>query len=347
MIKIAIAGAGGVAGWHAREFSKMRGVQLVAACDVRPKQAKKFAAEHGIPGVYTDFAELLDREEVDAVAVTASDVAHAPLALEAIAAGKHVLCEKPLATCYADAARMARAAQKRGVINMVNLSYRNNSSIHKAAQLVRDGALGRVLHFEASYLQSWLVQDAWGDWHKNPAWLWRLSSRHGSKGVLGDIGVHILDFAGYPIGDFRRVSCRLATFAKAKGNRIGKYVFDANDSAVITAEMKNGAIGTVHTTRWASGHQNSLLLRIYGDKGGLRVDLDKAGDRLEICRGPDLRKAAWKTMRCGKVPNLMQRFIRSIRTGVNEQPDFARGAAVQKVLDACFESDRRQKPVAV
>jgi predicted dehydrogenase len=231
---------------------------------------------------------------------------------------------------------------------MVNLSYRNSSAIHKAAELVRQGAIGRVIHFEASYLQSWLVQSAWGDWRTKPAFLWRLSTRHGNKGTLGDIGVHIVDFAGYPLGEFLSIACKLKTFPKARKDRVGEYVMDANDSVVITAEMKDGAIGTIHTTRWASGHHNSLSLKIFGDKGGIRVDLDKAYDRLEICRGAaDLKKARWKTVRCGKVPNLMQRFARSIRTGINEQPDFARGAAVQRVLDACFESDKKGKPVKI
>jgi predicted dehydrogenase len=205
---------------------------------------------------------------------------------------------------------------------------------------VQKGALGRIMHIEASYLQSWLCSKIWGDWRTSPAFLWRLSTGHGSGGVLGDIGVHILDFATFAAGDVASLNCRLRTFHKADGDKIGEYPLDANDSAVISVEMKEGALGTIHTTRWATGHGNSLRLRVYGDEGALEVDLDKSYDTLQICRGQDVDKAAWQSLTCPKTPSNFQRFIKSIRTGENDQPDFARGAQVQKMLDACFESDK-------
>jgi len=347
MVKLAIVGTGGMANGHAATFKDIKGCKVVAACDVDGKKAQEFAERHGIAGVYTDLGEMLASEEIDAVTNVTSDAWHAPLSLQAIAAGKHVLCEKPLATNYADAKKMATAAKRKGVINMVNLSYRNASCIHRAHDLIAQGEIGRVLHFEASYLQSWLASTAWGDWRTSPAMLWRLSQKHGSLGVLGDIGVHILDFATYPAGAVKSVDCRLKTYPKAPGEKMGDYTFDANDSAVMTLELKDGALGTIHTTRWAVGHNNSLRLRIYGDKGGIEIDLDESYDTLRICRGADIHKAQWKTMKCGKTPSNYQRFITSIRTGVNDQPDFARGAEVQKMMDACFESDRAKGPIRV
>ena len=103
----------------------------------------------------------------------------------------------------------------------------------------------------------------------------------------------------------------------------------------------------IHTTRWATGQRNSLLLRIYGDKGAIVVDLDKSYTELQVCRGKDVPKAQWKTLKCAKTPNIYRRFVKSIQTGQNDQPDFARGAAIQKVMDACFESDRQGKAVCV
>jgi len=347
MIRVAIVGTGGMANTHARAFAGIRGCKVVAACDVIPKRAEAFANEHGVPAVYTDFGRLLADADVDAVSNVTPDGLHAPISLEAIAAGKHVLCEKPLATNYADAAKMASAAKRIGVINMVNFSYRNSSAIHRAHDLISRGEIGRVMHFEASYLQSWLTSRHWGDWRGAPGLLWRLSTAHGSKGTLGDIGVHILDFASYAAGDVKAVNCRLKTFPKVKGNRVGDYVRDANDSALITLELVGGAIGIVHATRWATGHDNSLLLRVHGDKGAIVVDLDKSTRELRICRGRDVDKQVWKTIRCRPTPTIYQRFIKSIRTGQNEQPDFARGAAVQKVLDACFRSAEEGKTVRV
>ena len=345
-IRIGIVGTGGMANCHATEFLKIPGVELAAVCDVDAKRAGEFAATHGgSAAVFTDFKKLLLEGGVDAVSNVTPDSLHAPLSLQAIAAGKHILCEKPLATNHADALRMARAAKKAGVINMVNFSYRNSSAIQTAAQLVRDGKLGEIVHVEASYLQSWLSSQIWGDWKTTPAWLWRLSSKHGSKGVLGDVGVHILDFATFPVGEIKSINARLKTFSNLKGKRMGEYPLDANDSALMQVEYANGALGVIHTTRWATGHANSLYLRVHGTKGALRLDLDKSYNELEVCLGKDIHKANWKTIKASQTPSIYERFISAVRSGKQGEPDFARGAEIQKALDACFESDRLGRAV--
>jgi predicted dehydrogenase len=346
VIRLAVVGTGGMSRNQAAAFQKIEGVQIVAACDLIPDVVHNFGEQFGVTALYTDSAEMLACEKIDAVTVVTTDDAHAPVALQAIAAGKHVLCEKPLATCYADACRMAEAAKAAGVINMVNLSYRNASAIHKAHQLVQEGALGRILHVEASYLQSWLTANHWGNW-RQPQWLWRLSTGHGSRGALGDLGVHLLDFAAYAAGDITSLNCTLKTFPKVEGDRVGDYVLDANDSVVVTAGFEGGALGSIHISRWATGHKNSIRLRVYGERGAITIDLDQSYTSLKICRGEDIDPAVWKTVRCGKTPNNYERFIRSIRTGKNDQPDFERGAKVQKWLDACFESDRQGKTLPV
>ncbi len=347
MIKLAIVGTGGMAHSHARSFSANKHVKLVAACDIIPGRAKSFADEFKIPKAFTDVDEMFANTKIDAVTVVTPDSSHASVSLKVIAAGKHVLCEKPLATCYEDAKAMADAAMKAGVINMVNLSYRNSAAIQKAHELVEQGALGRIIHIEASYLQCWLASKVWGDWRESPGLLWRLSTQHGSAGALGDVGVHILDFATFAAGDIKSLDCRLKTFHKADGDKVGEYPLDANDSAVILVEMVGGGLGVIHTSRWATGHKNSLLLRVYGDEGALVVDLDKSYEELQICRGKNVDKAEWKTLKVAKTPTVYERFIKSIRTGVNDQPDFARGARVQKMLDACVESDRTGKSVVL
>lgn len=347
MIRIGIVGTGGMAGGHAEAFRRIRGCKLVAACDIHRKVARAFARRYGIAEVYTDIDEMLASSEIDAVSNATPDAAHASTSLKAIALGKHIFCEKPLATNYPDARKMAAAARRKGVINMVNLSYRNGSAIHKARRLVEGGAIGTVLHVAAHYLQSWLACKAWGDYRKNPAMLWRLSKKHGSMGALGDLGVHLIDFVTLAAGDIKSVNCRLKTFPKGRGERIGPYRFDANDSAAITAEFASGALGVIHATRWATGHTNSIKVSIHGKKGAIVVDLDEGPGVLRICRGPDVDKARWRTVKCGKVPDLYHRFIRSIRSGKNEQPDFTRAAAVQKVLSACFASDETGKAVKV
>lgn len=347
MIRLAVLGTGGMANSHARNFGKIGGVKIVAACDIDRKKAVDYAQRHGIQHVFDDLDEMLASGLVDAVTNVTSDAHHAATSLKVIAAGKHILCEKPLATNYRDAQKMADAARRARVVNMVNFSYRDAPAIQKARALVASGRLGRVMHVQASYLQSWLVSKSWGDWRTKPAFLWRLSTRHGSKGVLGDIGVHILDFATYPTGAVKRVECRLKTFRKNGTGRVGEYVLDANDSAAITVELEGGALGVIHTTRWATGHANSLALAIHGDKGALRLDLDRSRDTVEVCLGKNIETFTWKTVKCPATPSIYRRFVKSIRTGVNDQPDFARGAAIQKVLDACAVSDRKGRPVSV
>jgi predicted dehydrogenase len=223
----------------------------------------------------------------------------------------------------------------------VNLTYRNVPALIAGAKMVAEGAIGEVRHFEASYLQSWLTQPAWGHWDKESQWLWRLSSAHGSLGVLGDVGVHILDYATFAAGLFpTNVSCRLATFHKAPGDKIGEYVLDANDSAVMHLRLENGAIGTVHASRFASGHLNDLVLQLFGTKGGIEVRYEGGVSRLRASVGEDMLTGKWVDVETPKVKTNYERFVDAIRDGRQELPDFARGAALQKVLDLAVESDK-------
>ncbi|WP_422378635.1 Gfo/Idh/MocA family protein [Roseibium sp.] len=338
-LRIMILGTGNMARTHAAAFQKIPNVRLVAGVDRRADVLAQFCADFDIPERFETLDEAISWGAFDAVANVTPDAAHHPTTLALLTAGKHVLCEKPLATNAADAREMADLAAGKGLIGMVNLSYRNVAVLQKAAELVADGAIGALRHFEASYLQSWLTQPAWGDWKTQDQWLWRLSTAHGSKGVLGDVGIHILDFAtfaaGSPIAD---LSCRLKTFDKAEGGRIGEYVLDANDSFTLQAELRNGALGTVTATRFASGHLNDLRLRLYGDKGGLEVRFEKNVETLRICRDADLKEANWTELAVPPVPTVYERFVAAIRDGAPAEPDFEHGARLQVALDLAERS---------
>ncbi|MGF1677578.1 MAG: Gfo/Idh/MocA family protein [Candidatus Methylacidiphilales bacterium] len=346
-VRLAIIGTGGMGGNHARQFAKIKSCNVVAAMDIDSERVATFCKENQIPGAYTRLDEMLDRESIDAVTIVTPDPLHKPLSLQCLKAGKHVLCEKPLALNHTDAVEMAHMARKTGVVNMVNFSYRDWPALQGLARTVSEGKLGDIRHFEASYLQAWLASDCWGDWRTQPTWLWRLSTSHGSKGVLGDVGVHILDATTFAAGSIARIQCTLKTFPKAKGNRIGKYKLDANDSAVMTAELTNGALGVVHTTRWCGGHANRLFIKISGTRGTVCMDSDLSTTGFRICAGKDLSSNTWKEVSCKPHPNNYAKFIQSIRTGVHHDPDFQRGAEVQGYLDACFESDSQQRPVVI
>lgn len=338
MVKLAIIGTGGMANHQASLF-KDAGADIVACCDIDAKRAAAFAEKRGIPASFDDTGKLYAKAAFDAVSIVTPDASHCPLALEAIGHGKHVMSEKPLAVNYEDACKMRDAALAAGVINMVNFSYRDSWSIQEAARRIAAGEIGELRHVEGNYLQSWLTSNGWGDWKTTPTWLWRLSSKHGSKGCLGDVGVHILDFVTYPAGPVKRLNCLLKTFDKAPGNKISEYEFDANDSAIISVEFASGAIGTIHTTRYATGYQNRVAASFYGTEGAIEIDLDKSNRHIRICHGDGVNLAAWEEILCPETPSNYQRFLTGIETGKQEQADFARGAEVQNLLDACFDSD--------
>lgn len=346
MIRIAVVGVGGMGRHHVAAFSGKDGCEIVAICDVDMEQAKSIAAEIGAKA-YDDLDLMINQVEIDAISNCTPDRFHLPVSLKALRAGKHVLCEKPLAVNHAEAVQMEEAAREAGLVNMVNFSYRSAPAIQKARQIVSSGELGRIVHVEASYFQSWLTSRVWGDWRTSPAWLWRLSTEYGSQGTLGDIGVHILDFASFPVGGYTSVQCSMRTFDKAEGGRIGSYTLDANDTFAVHAEFENGAMGVIQATRWATGYQNRLALHLFGDKGAIRIDLDRSPDQLDLCTGPGVDEITWKTIDCEPTPDNYDRFLSSIRTGQNDQPDFARGAIIQKVLDACFASNESGAAVSV
>ena len=339
-VRMLVLGTGGMARNHVENFAAIPGVTIVAGVDTRPEQLAKFCDDHKIAGRFASLDEAIKWGQFDAATNVTPDPVHYPTTMALLAAGKHVLCEKPLATDQGKAREMADAAAKAGVVNMVNLTYRNVPALQKAALMVAAGDIGPARHFEASYLQSWLTQAAWGDWKTESQWLWRLSSRHGSKGVLGDIGIHIIDFATFVAGSQpTEVSCRLKTFHKAPGDKIGEYVLDANDSFVMHMALANGALGTVSATRFATGHHNDLRLRIYGDKGGLEVSFEQAVSRLRSCIGDAVNGPEWSEVATEAVPMVYQRFIAAIRGEGAPVPDFNRGAELQRVLDLAELSD--------
>lgn len=343
-MRLLILGTGGMAAQHAKHFSKVDGVTVVGGVDVDPNRLAAFNAEHKIEHGFASLDAALAWGEFDALANVTPDSIHHATSIAALKGGKHVFCEKPLATDATKAFEMVEIAEQSGLINMVNLTYRNVAQLQMAREIVSSGQIGAVKHVEASYLQSWLASKAWGDWRTESKWLWRLSKKHGSNGVLGDIGVHILDFASFGAGmDIEHIFARLKTFDKAPGNKIGEYELDANDSFAMTVDFSNGALGVIHATRWASGHFNELRLRVYGERGGVEVQHRHDWSKLLVCLGEDIETGTWKEMEVPAVPTNYERFAGAVRSGKNQQPDFRHAANLQKALDLAMVSDTEHK----
>ncbi|MEM7259750.1 MAG: Gfo/Idh/MocA family oxidoreductase, partial [Pseudomonadota bacterium] len=341
--RVLILGTGEMANTHATAYRNIDHCEVVGGVDNNKSRLNTFCDTHGIAHRFTSIESALEWNGFDAVSNVTPDGVHYRTTLPVIAAGKHVLCEKPLTVNTSDAQAMADAANTAGIVNGVNLSYRSVPAMQKAAAMVAAGDIGTVRHFEASYLQSWLTQNAWGDWKSESQWLWRLSSAHGSNGVLGDVGIHIIDFATFVAGSLPvRWSSMLHTFDKVPGNIIDHYQLDANDSFVMHAQLGNGALGTISASRFASGHLNDLRLRIYGTDGGLEVLFEKGISRLRGCLAQDLPEANWYDIDCPAVPDNYQRFIAAIQQGRQGPPDFNRGAELQHLIDQMLQEQPAQ-----
>jgi predicted dehydrogenase len=155
MVKIGIIGTGGMANHHASQYSTMADVQVVACCDVSSERSASFAAKWNVPHVYSDYREMLEKEQLDGVDNVTPDALHAPISIATIEQGLPIFCEKPLASNLTDARRMLDAVKRHDVINMVNFSYRNscglqaaatsNRVIYRAGLLVAVGGTGRPI----------------------------------------------------------------------------------------------------------------------------------------------------------------------------------------------------------
>ena len=347
-MKLCILGTGRMGAHHAEHFLAIDGVSVTACVEIDEERREAFRGRYEIADSFPTLEEALATGDFDAVANVTPDAVHYPTTMQCLATGKHVFCEKPLATNHAHAMEMTEAAEARGLVAMVNLSYRDVSAIQKAHEIVTSGAIGAVRHVEASYLQSWLAQPAWGDWQTESGWLWRLSSAHGSLGVLGDVGIHIIDFASYGADlMLDEVSCSLHTFDKAPGGRIGDYVLDANDSFAMTARFSNGALGVIHASRYATGCLNELRLAIHGDRGALRLTSNGAFGTLEYCQERDLQSPAWLDVPLHSVADNYRRFADAVHAGQTGEPSFRRAAEMQKIIDCAVASNAQKRPIAV
>jgi predicted dehydrogenase len=339
-IRLLILGTGGMARAHVAHFKLDSRVDIVATADVMPGRAKEFARTHGIAHHFTSLEEAIAWGKFDACTNVTPDPIHHPTTMKLLTGSKHVLCEKPLAENYPLADEMARTAESAGLINMVNLTYRNDAALHAAKKFVEDGALGEIRHVEASYRQSWLVGDHWGHWADLDMWLWRLSEKHGSKGVLGDVGIHILDYASFAIGLMPvAVQARLKTFDKAPGNKIKDYVLDANDTAMMMLEFEGGAQGMIQATRFMTGYDNVLELKLFGTKGAVEITHREGWNEVRACIGENIHTMAWQNVKPEPVETNYRKFITAIVDGKQGDPDFRRAADLQKVLDLCFANN--------
>jgi predicted dehydrogenase len=240
------------------------------------------AAKWGWAESASDWREVIARDDIDVVDIVTPGDSHAEIAIAALEAGKHVLCEKPLANTVAEAEAMAdaaRAARARGVRSMVGFTYRRVPAVTLLRDLIADGAIGRVQQVRAAYRQDWLVDPLM-------PLAWRLQKEHAGSGALGDIGAHIIDMTQFVTGQsIDRVSGVLDTIVAERplqsagsglageaGEDFGAVTVD--DVALFTGRLSGGVLASFEASRFATGRKNALTLEVSGDEGALAFDLE-------------------------------------------------------------------------
>ena len=248
--------------------------RLVAIAGRNAEAVAEAAKRYGYAKHYTDWRQMVEDPEVQMVDNGGPNNLHAAPSILAAQLGKHILCEKPLGRNPAESKEMLDAVTKAGVKHMTAFNYRFVPAIRQMRELIDGGALGRIYHFRAAYLQEWIMP------HYGSGMIWRLDKQTAGSGALGDLGTHIIDLAHYLVGGMRSVGGLTKTFITerplAGGEGMGKVEVD--DAFAAAVEFENGAIGTLEATRFAAGRKNANNIEINGEKGSLRFNLERMNE---------------------------------------------------------------------
>lgn len=340
-------------------------MRVVAGRDAAAAAAA--ADKLGWEGSASGWKSVVERDDVDLVDVCTPGDTHAEIAIAALEAGKHVLCEKPLANSMAEAEAMvaaAAAAAERGVLAMVGFTYRRVPAVRLARLLVEEGRVGEVRHVRAQYLQDWLADPA-------VPLSWRLDKAKAGSGALGDIGAHVIDLAQYVTGErLTGVNGLLETFVRERpvaagfaglsgtaGEGTGPVTVD--DAAVFFGRLSGGGLASFEATRFATGRKNAIRLEINGSKGSLAFDFEDmnllhffdgqedaetAGFRRIVVTEPGHPYTGhWWPAGHGlgyehAFTHQVVDLVEDLAAGRQPVPSFADGLAVQRVLDAVERS---------
>lgn len=311
----------------------------------------------------TDWRKVISRDDIDIIDICTAGDSHEEIAIAALKAGKHVICEKPLANNASEAQAMtiaAKDAESSGVKSMVAFNYRRVPALAVAKQFIESGRIGEIFHVRANYLQDWIIDPEF-------PLVWRLDKKTAGSGALGDIAAHIIDASYFLTGSkIKNVSGQLKTFIKERplpsaytglsaGSSSGRGEVTVDDTAVFTANFDNGAIGTFEATRFAAGRKNAMSIEINGSKGSLYFNFEDMNDLLFhdhtiASSEAGFRKilatdaeqpyvAAWWPP--GHIigyehtfTHEIYDFVKAIDEDKNPTPSFADGLYVQQVLDA-------------
>ncbi|WP_309065719.1 Gfo/Idh/MocA family protein [Microbacterium sp.] len=262
-IRSGFLGAGFMAHVHTRA-ARAAGAELAVVASSTPDRAVRAAAELGVRRAAADAADLLT-DDVDVVHVCTPNATHAALALQALDAGKHVVCEKPLATSLADAQSLAAAAADRGVVAAVPFVYRYHPMVREARARVAAGEIGALITVDCGYLQDWMLLPEDDDWRAT-------STDGGPSRAFADIGSHLCDLLEFVSGErIVRLTARARTVYPERGG----HTVENEDAVTLLVELSSGAIGTLLVSQMAAGRKNALTLELHGTRSSLRFDQER------------------------------------------------------------------------
>jgi predicted dehydrogenase len=381
-IRIGLIGTGGMGKAHAIAFKNVPlvfGNQpgrpiLEIVADIDAKAVERWAGEFGFARWTTNWREIVEDPRIDIVDITTPNSLHAKMAIAAAEAGKHIYCEKPLATTSADAARIVAAVEKSGVISIVGFNYLKNPAQAFAQLLIASGELGEVTLFRGTFDQDFLA---------NPdiPFSWRLDRTVAGTGALGDLGSHTIAFAHFLVGDIVEVCGLNATIIKERVVPAGgsgyaataqtdgeKRAVENEDIVEFLIRFDNGAIGTIGTSRIGMGRKLGLSYEIQGTKGSLFYNQERMNE-IKLYRDTDAeREKGYKTIYIGpEHPGYKAFFglagiglgyndqkiieahdlITAVALGQPVQPDVRFAYQVNKVIDAADLSCQEHRWVHV
>ena len=354
-IGVGIIGTGGITLQnHLPALALCPDVKVVALCDADATVLERARQATGVSSVFSDYREVIRRDDVDAVIIATPNYFHAVIAVEAAKAGKHVFCEKPLAMNFEEARQMYQTAESANVRHMTAFTYRFVPAMRYMKHLVDQGAVGQPYHFRNHRLQDWGQRNLG----------WRQVAELAGSGEIGDMLSHRIDFAHMLLGPMTRLVAHTRIYHPVRGGRPS----DLEDWAAVICDFSIGATGVMESSKIATGHNESMwspdFVEVNGSDGSIRYDtqrphevyLAKKGEknftRVELPKEFLVVPGSSRDPRQGD-PLFVFRydqtweFIDAIRKQRRCLPSFYEGALAQGVIDAALQSEREKRWVDV
>ena len=362
---IGVVGCGFMGRTHSNAFGKVNRFfdleyqpVLTAVCARNVASAEAFAENWGFTSFETDWRKLIARADVDLVDIASPNDTHAEIAIAAAAAGKMVMCEKPLGRNAAESEKMVAAVESAAVPNMVWYNYRRVPAVMLAKQLVDEGRLGRIFHYRAKFLQDWTIS---ADLPQGGAGLWRLDASVAGSGVTGDLLAHCIDTAMWLNGPIDTVTAMTETFIKERSHTISGKVepVTIDDASAFLARFHNHSLATFEATRYARGHKALYTLEINGADASIMWDLHDLHRLQYFDHSDEGRVRGWRSlhitdsdhpyMKHWWVPGLQigyehtfihqaADFLEALAGGKSASPTFREALATDYVTDAVLRS---------